>query len=86
MIVIFFIKTGYHLSYHIVTNVEFSADLGLTVVFEMGTGVSIRRIVTGMVIKRFELFLSLKLITNGLAVHPKGTLSLRPYIITMIVK
>ena len=59
MIVIFFIKTGYHLSYHIVTNVEFSADLGLTVVFEMGTGVSLSRIITGKVFKRFELLSSL---------------------------
>ena len=31
--------------------------------FEMGTGVSLSRIVTGKVIKRIELFSSLKLIT-----------------------
>ena len=35
--------------------------------FEMGTGVSLKRIVTGKVIKRFELFLSLELLTFGLA-------------------
>ena len=41
-------KTGYHLSYHAVTSVEFSAVLGLTVVFGMGTGVSLSRVITGM--------------------------------------
>ena len=41
-------KSGIHLCSHIVTNVVFSADQVLTVVFGMGTGVSPKRIVTGI--------------------------------------
>ena len=41
------IKNGVHLCSHIVTNVVFSADQVLTVVFGMGTGVSPSRIATG---------------------------------------
>ena len=61
---IIFLKTGSHLFCHTVTSIVFSAVRVLTVVFGMGTGVTLKRIATGKVIKRFELFLSLELITS----------------------
>ena len=44
--IIFYKKLGTHLSSHIVTNVVFSAGQVLTVVFGMGTGVTLDRIST----------------------------------------
>ena len=46
---------GVHLCSHIVTNVVFSADQVLTVVFGMGTGVSPKRIATkNFIIKQMQ--------------------------------
>ena len=42
-------KSGILLCFHIVTNVVFSADHVLTVVFGMGTGVTHDRIDTGQI-------------------------------------
>ena len=46
----FYKKSGILLCSHIVTNVVFSADHVLTVVFGMGTGVTHDRIDTGQII------------------------------------
>ena len=47
------IKSGIHLCSHIVTNVVFSADQVLTVVFGMGTGVTPDRIDTRLILLFF---------------------------------
>ena len=54
--VIFLIESGTHLLSHIVSNIVPSAAYALTVVFGMGTGVSHKRIGTGISSSYFLLF------------------------------
>ena len=54
-----FYKSGSHLSSHTVTSIVLSAAKVLTVVFEMGTGVSPKRIATrNVLLLRFSALLS----------------------------
>ena len=50
----FFLLSGSHLLSHIVSNIVPSAGWGLTIVFEMGTGVSLSRIATGILFASYS--------------------------------